>query len=206
VLVDILLNDEAPDFPSVTIDYKKGAAMAVNYLYECGHRRIGYIGFSGSQKYEGYWSTLEELGLPYDPRQVEFLQLLDLQPGILTGFHAMQRIISRKHLPSASIVTNDFVAIGALEALGMAGIKVPEQMSVIGFDDLGLKPSPPLTTIRVDLTRVGEQAAERLFRQIEGNSESLETTLIPVELTIRGTTAPAFSSSVDQTIAIPTSS
>jgi DNA-binding LacI/PurR family transcriptional regulator len=79
-------------------------------------------------------------------------------------------------------------------------------MSVIGFDDLGLKPSPPLTTIRVDLTRVGEEAAERLFNQIEGNPESLETTLIPVELTIRGTTAPAFSNTADQTIAIPTSS
>jgi DNA-binding LacI/PurR family transcriptional regulator len=176
--------------------------MAVNYLYENGHRRIGFIGFSGSQKYEGYWTSLEQLGLQYDPRQIEFLQLLDLQPGILAGYHAMQRIISRKRLPSAIVVTNDFVAIGVLEALGMAGIRVPEQMSVIGFDDLGLKQSPPLSTIRVDLTRVGEKAAELLFAQIGGLAEGAKNTLIPVELTIRGTTAPLSLKSADQSVSI----
>lgn len=191
VLVDTLLNDAPADFPSVTIDYDAGTRMALTYLHQCGHQRIGYIGFSGSQKYEAYWSCLEQLGLPYDPRQIEFLQLLDLQPGILAGFHAMQRIISRKGLPSALVVTNDFVAIGVLEALGMAGIKVPEQMSVIGFDDLGLKPSPPLTTIRVDLNRVGEEAATQLFRRIQDKGEPLRHTVIPVELITRGTTAPA---------------
>lgn len=180
--------------------------MAVNYLYENGHRRIGYIGFSGSQKYEGYWTSLERLGLQYDPRQIEFLQLLDLQPGILAGYHAMQHIISRNRLPSAIVVTNDFVAIGVLEALGMAGIRVPEQMSIIGFDDLGLKQSPPLTTIRVDLTRVGEQAAEQLFRKIENATEDVQNTVIPVELTIRGTTVPLLSKATDQTVSIPISS
>jgi GntR family transcriptional regulator, arabinose operon transcriptional repressor len=206
VLVDIILNDDTLDFPSVTIDYEAGARMAVKYLYENGHRKIGYIGFSGSQKYEGYWTSLEQLTLQYDPRQVEFLQLLDLQPGILAGYHAMQRIISRKRLPSAIVVTNDFVAIGVLEALGMSGIKVPDQMSIIGFDDLGLKPSPPLTTIRVNLTRVGEKAAEQLFRLIEGKAEDTKNTIIPVELTIRGTTAPLSSKAADQTVSIPTSS
>jgi LacI family transcriptional regulator len=206
VLVDIILMDNALDFPSVTIDYEAGARMAVNYLYQNGHRRIGYIGFSGSQKYEGYWTSLEQLGLQYDPRQIEFLQLLDLQPGILAGYHAMQRIISRNRLPSAIVVTNDFVAIGVLEALGMAGIKVPEQMSIIGFDDLGLKQSPPLTTIRVDLTRVGEQAAEQLFRRIEGKAADAQNTVIPVELTIRGTTAGFSSKTTDHTVSAPVSS
>jgi DNA-binding LacI/PurR family transcriptional regulator len=87
----------------------------------------------------------------------------------------------------------------------MAGIRVPEQMSVIGFDDLGLKQSPPLTTIRVDLTRVGEKAAELLFAQIGGLAEGANNTLIPVELTLRGTTAPFSLKSADQSVSISTS-
>ncbi len=188
VLVDTILDDEARDFPSVAIDYATGARMAVDYLHNCGHRKIGYIGFSGSKKYESYWSALEELGLPYDPRQVVFLQLLDLEPGIFAGFRAMQRILSRRSVPSAMIVTNDFVVIGVLEALGMAGIRVPEHMSVIGFDDLGVKQSPPLTTVRVNLTKVGEEAARMLFEQIESAAGHPKNTLIPVKLIVRGST------------------
>lgn len=206
VLVDLILRDDTLDFPSVIIDYEAGAKLAVDYLYRYGHRRIGYIGFSGSQKYEGYWNSLERLGLTYDPRQVEFLQLLDLQPGILAGYHAMRGILSRQRLPSAMLVTNDFVAIGVLEALGMAGIKVPDQMSVVGFDDLGLKQSPSLTTIRVDLTRVGERAAELLFQQIESGERNSEKTIIPVDIAIRGSTARFHSKDEIQPDPIPTSS
>jgi GntR family transcriptional regulator, arabinose operon transcriptional repressor len=198
VLVDTILDEESHNFPSVTIDYGKGAKMAVQHLYAFRHQKIGYIGFSGSQKYEGYWSALEELGLSYDPRQVEFLQLLDLQPGILAGFKAMQRVLSRKCSPSAMIVTNDFVAIGALEALGLANIKVPDQISVVGFDDLGVKSSSALTTIRVDLTDVGEQAAGLLFRRMEGRQEDPKDMVIPVELIVRSSSGPYLEKTSDQ--------
>jgi len=86
VLVDILISDELPSLPSVTIDYETGSRGAIRHLYEAGHRRIGYIGFSSSQKYNGYWTSLEQLALLYDPRAVEFLQLLVCSPEFLPAF------------------------------------------------------------------------------------------------------------------------
>jgi DNA-binding LacI/PurR family transcriptional regulator len=191
VLVDILISDEAAGLTTVNIDYATGARLAIEHLNQLGHTAIGYLGFSGSEKYRGYWESLERLGLRYDPRHVEFLQLLDLQPGILAGYQAMQRMIARQRLPSALLITNDLVALGVMEALAVTGIRTPEQISIVGFDDLGQKTSPPLTTVRVDLNLVGRLAAETLFRKIAGDVIEPELTLVPVELVVRGTTAAA---------------
>ena len=191
VLVDILISDEAGGMTAVNIDYATGARLAIEHLSQLGHTTIGYIGFSGSEKYRGYWESPERLGLRYDPRHVEFLQLLDLQPGILAGYLAMQRMIAKQRLPSALLITNDFVALGVMEALAVAGIRIPEQISIVGFDDLGQKTSPPLTTVRVDLNLVGTLAADALFRKIAGEVIEPELTLVPVDLVVRGTTAAA---------------
>lgn len=190
VLVDLLLSEEAGESVDVSIDYAAGARLAIRHLYELGHTAVGYVGFAGTEKYQGYWQSLEEFGLRYDPRHVEFLQVLDLQPGILAGFQAIQRMIAAKRLPSALLVTNDFVALGVMEALTVAGIRVPDQMSVIGFDDLGQKTSPPLTTVRVDLARVGRLAAGALLRKLENPKTPKEHTLVPVELIVRASAAP----------------
>jgi LacI family transcriptional regulator len=188
ILVDLLLSDQ--ETASVTIDYAQGARLAIRHLYELGHREIGHIGFSGSQKYRGYWECLEELGLRYDPRYVEFLHELNLQPGILAGFQALQRMVAARSLPSALLVTNDFVALGVMEGLAIAGLRVPDQISIVGFDDLGQKTSPPLTTVRVDLAQVGRLAANALLRKMDSQATELEHTLVPVELVVRGTTGP----------------
>jgi DNA-binding LacI/PurR family transcriptional regulator len=189
VLVDPLISDEAP--ASVTIDYAEGARLAMKHLYELGHRDIGYVGFSGSEKYRGYWQCLEELGLRYDPRYVEFLHELNLQPGIFAGFQAIQRMVATRSIPSALLVTNDFVALGVMEGLAIAGVRVPDQISIVGFDDLGQKTSPPLTTVRVDLAEVGRLAANTLARKIKSPVAEPERAVVPVELKVRGTTAPA---------------
>jgi DNA-binding LacI/PurR family transcriptional regulator len=189
VLVDLLISDE--EAACVTIDYAQGARLAMRHLHELGHRHIGYVGFSGSEKYRGYWQCLEELGLRYDPRYVEFLHELNLQPGILAGFQAIQRMVAARSLPSALLVTNDFVALGVMEGLAIAGVRTPDQISIVGFDDLGQKTSPPLTTVRVDLTQVGRLAANSLLRRINSQVSEPEHTAVPVELVIRGTTGPA---------------
>jgi LacI family transcriptional regulator len=77
-----------------------------------------------------------------------------------------------------------------MEALAMAGIRVPQQISVVGYDDLGVKTTPPMTTIRVDLDKVGRLAVEALYRQIEGTRVRAGQTVVPVELVVRGSTAP----------------
>jgi DNA-binding LacI/PurR family transcriptional regulator len=189
VLVDPLINDESAP-ADVTIDYASGARLAIRHLYDLGHRAIGYVGFAGNEKYKAYWQSLEELELRYDPRHVEFLQVLDIQPGILAGYQAIQRILASGRLPSALLVTNDLVAIGATEGLMMAGVRVPDQISVIGFDDLGQKTSPPLTTVRADLARVGRLAADAMLRKLQRPRTQIEHMVVPVELVVRATTAP----------------
>jgi DNA-binding LacI/PurR family transcriptional regulator len=194
VLVDLLLKDEAADVTSVTIDYAGGTRMAIEHLFQLGHRHIGFIGLSGSEKYNAYWQSFEEFGLPYNPRQVEFLPAIDLEPGMLAGFHATQKMIARSQLPTALLVTNDYVARGVMEALMVADIEVPEQVSVVGYDDLGLKTNPPMTTIRVDLDQVGRLAMDALYRRIEGTAAQAEQIVVPVTFVVRGsTTSPTIS-------------
>ena len=136
-MVDLLLKDEGADVAAVNIDYAGGTHMAIEHLFQLGHRHIGFIGLSGSEKYSAYWQSLEEFGLSYNPRHVEFLPAMDLDTGMLAGFHA-QKMIAKSQTPTALVVTNDYVARGVMEALMMAGIDVPEHVSVIGYDDLGV--------------------------------------------------------------------
>lgn len=189
VFVDLLIPKTSDLVQAVNIDYAGGTRLAVEKLAQLGHKQIGFIGFAASEKYEAFWQSLSSLELPYDPRQVEFLDSIDIEPGLLAGFRATQTIISRGHLPTAIVATNDYVARGALEALGIAGISVPSQMSVIGFDDLGVAATPALTTVRVDLELVGRLAYASLKRQVQSPGSPLKPLVVPVELVERATTA-----------------
>ncbi len=187
IAVDLLLRDRDTD--TVRIDYASGTRQAVRRLCELGHREIGFIGFAGSEKYEAFWQALEECGLAYSPRYTRFLSTTDLAPGMLAGFESTQKMIESGRLPTALLATNDNVALGVLQALAMAGIAVPEEFSVIGCDDLGVG-TPALTTIKVDLVGVGHTAAHALLDRIEKGVEPRGQVRIPVELVVRGTTAP----------------
>jgi DNA-binding LacI/PurR family transcriptional regulator len=173
VLVDLLIHTKSDDVETVNIDYAGGTKRAMERLFELGHRKIGFVGFPGSDKYDSYWQSSAALGLQYDPRLVEFLHSVDLEPGILAGFRAMQRIMKRGLMPTAVLATNDYVARGAMEALQAAGIAVPNQVSIVGYDDFGLSTSPSLTTIRADLEEVGRLAMEALRRRIQGEGDGV---------------------------------
>jgi LacI family transcriptional regulator len=189
VLVDLLLNDRSA---SVGIDYAEGMRQAVTYLHGLGHRHIGFIGFPNSEKYIAFWQTLAALGMSYEPRWVVFLQFPDLQSSMLSGYRAMQSILTVKSLPTAMIATNDLVALGAKDALAVAGIEVPKRMSVMGFDDLGVETDRPLTTMRTDSAEVGRLAVRTLLQQIRGESPSQSRITVPTELVVRESTAPAY--------------
>jgi DNA-binding LacI/PurR family transcriptional regulator len=190
VLVDPLVHTKFDDAETVNIDYVGGTKRAVERLHELGHRHIGFIGFPGSDKYDAYWQTSSALGLQYDPRIVEFLYSRELEPGILAGFRAMQRILSRDSLPTALLATNDNVARGAMEALQADGISVPDDVSIVGYDDFGLSISPPLSTIRADLEEVGRLAMEALIRRIETGGAG-SPTLVSVDFVERSSSAPS---------------
>ena len=189
-MVDLLERQETSEAEAVRIDYASGTEVAMERLHELGHTRIGFIGFSGSHKYELYWQSLERLGLSYDPGCVEFLHPLDLEPGVLSGLRRMQTILARGRRPTAILATNDFVALGALEALTIAGLQVPNDISVIGYDDLKVPTSPPLSTIRADLEHVGRTAVSALHRRIQGHLDDAPVVL-PVQFIERGSSGPA---------------
>jgi DNA-binding LacI/PurR family transcriptional regulator/DNA-binding transcriptional regulator YhcF (GntR family) len=199
VLVDLLISDSSSSHLSVRIDYAAGTRVAMDHLYNMGHRTFGFIGFAGSEKYKAYWKALQAYGIPYDPRHVVFVSTLNLQPGIAAGYQAMQEMIGGGALPGCILVVNDFVALGVLEQLKIAGIRVPADISIVGYDDLGHNASPPLTTVRVDLHQVGRLAAGVLFRKLKGEELDQEEYVVPVDLIVRGSTAPPQPETVTQT-------
>ena len=198
VLVDPLIAEDLPDPVAVRIDYAEGTRLAIEHFYNLGHREIGFIGFPGSDKYRAYWQCLEQCGLSYNPRHVEFLQLIDLPPGILAGFQAARKMLAETILPSSLLVTNDLVAMGVLEALGIAKVSVPQQMSVVGFDDIDGRTSPPLTSVRVNLVEAGRLAARTLFSKIEQTLDVRGQTILRVELVVRESTGPPSSAHEDE--------
>ncbi|HLJ15797.1 MAG TPA: GntR family transcriptional regulator [Bryobacteraceae bacterium] len=188
VLADLLLLDESAS--SIGFDYAGGMRQAMTYLHDLGHRKIGFVGFPNSEKYVAYWQSLAAFGLVYDPHIVEFLQLPDLQPSILSGYRTMQKLLGTGRLPTAIVATNDLVAYGMMEALAVADIPVPDHISVLGFDDLGQDAYPPLTTIRTDSAEVGRLAVRCLLDQIREGVVNHGRIAVPTELVIRTSTAP----------------
>jgi GntR family transcriptional regulator, arabinose operon transcriptional repressor len=185
-LVDFL---NSSDQTSVSIDYPAGTRAAIDHLYELGHRNIGFVGFPNSAKYDAYWKSLSRHGLAYHPEYVEFFDSSALVPGMLAGFRAMQNLLSRnRDRPTAMVITNDNAAVGALEALEIAGVSVPEDMSIVGYDDLGA-PTTTLTTLRADLVQVGRIAATALLQWIDSGSRPENPSTVPVELIIRASTS-----------------
>jgi len=185
VLTDLILDGNTS---AVGPDYASGTRQALEHLVSLGHRHVGFVGFPNSEKYQTFWRKLEELELRYNPQWVQFLQLPDVEPGIMAGYHAMQAILTGGSLPTALVATNDLVAMGAMEALKLAGIAVPGDISVIGYDDLGRDRNPPLTTIRSYPEEVGRIAAKMLIEQLQGDPAS-NRVAVPTQLLVRGSTA-----------------
>lgn len=187
LLVDLLVSQDSAD--AVRIEYASGTRQAIAHLQALGHSEIGFIGFPGSQKYEAFWQSLEAYGMNYNPRHVQFLSVSELAPGMLAGYRSMQAMIEGGRLPTAILVTNDCVALGVLDALKIAGVRVPEDISVVGCDDLGSS-AQQLTTIQVDLTEVGRVAANALLDRIESGVEPQGPILVPVRFVVRDTSGP----------------
>ncbi|WMJ86380.1 LacI family DNA-binding transcriptional regulator [Anaerocolumna sp. MB42-C2] len=154
---------------SVIINNSEGAALAVEYLIKQGHRRIGYIhgieNYDDEARFRAYVGVLEKYSLPID------------QSIILRGYfeeavaYSEMRVLLLKgiQLPDAFFCANDEMAWGCIRALNEAGIKVPDQVSIMGFDDNTLAPyyNPPLTTIHSPVTELGNVSATELLRLLQ---------------------------------------
>lgn len=169
----------------VSIDNIAAAQDAVNHLIDAGRRRIGHITGSlnnsdGLERVEGYRLALRRARLPYDPDLV-----VEGHFTSRSGYLGMKALLKRG--VDAVFAASDTTAYGALQALHEAGVRVPEDVALVGFDDLprAVEANPPLTTIRQPIHQKGYQAAHLLLDLLDGKVRGPRHILLPTQLVIR---------------------
>ncbi|HED03200.1 MAG TPA: LacI family transcriptional regulator [Candidatus Fraserbacteria bacterium] len=193
VLVDNHLNDTQVD--SVVIDNVGGAYRAVVHLAKLGHQRIGFIverlcDLSFAERFTGYKQALAAQGLSYAQALVaEGVQEPNdrYDDGSRYGRIAMRRLLDRE-LPTAVFAANDATAIGAMQVIKEAGLRVPEDVAIVGFDDgpIARHTDPPLSTMRVFAEQMGRAAAKRLIELVEEPEQPAVQIKLATELVVRG--------------------
>lgn len=181
----------------VSPDNLKGGFEATRHLIDLGHKRIAFIGAnlsSGShlKRLQGYINALESHSIPVDERLITGRndELPDVA-GYSTediGFDAMKRLLSLRKRPTAVFARNDFTAIGAMRAISDAGLRIPDDIAIVGFDDIPLaaRMSPSLTTVRQPMRVEGQIAAEMLLERIKsGKRISRRERILDCELIVR---------------------
>jgi LacI family transcriptional regulator len=188
------------DIAFVDVDNIGGARLATQHLISLGHRRIAIITnapvayTASADRLCGYRQAIEAAGIPYDPTLVRF--------GYFTpdsGYQAMNDILSIHSRPSAIFVASDTVALGALQAIRQHGLRVPDDLALVGFDDIPLAEflDPPLTTIRLPAFGLGWGAADLLIRLI-GKEEAVDReVLLETELVVRASSGRGLNGSHD---------
>ncbi|CAG7623661.1 HTH-type transcriptional regulator DegA [Paenibacillus solanacearum] len=177
-------------------DDRKGGAIAADHLYALGHRKIGVI--AGPQdhrshhlRYEGFMRRLRELGCTAEERHVAFSSQSTFDEGAAC-FH---RMWERSHsaLPTAIFATNDMLALGSMRVMQERGLRIPQDISVIGSDniDFASYSNPPLTTVHTEKDRMGRDAVHMLNRLIQKLELHPQRVGYEPKLVVRGTTGPS---------------
>ena len=180
---------EDPSLSFVGFNNFTAAYSMSEYLIRLNHKRIGLIlgpytkVRRAKRRLEGYKAAVIDKGLKFDPRLV-----IERQPTLLEGKEAMLKLLSLRHPPTAVFAASDMLALGALAAAREKGLRVPEDVSVAGFDDIDFAAfsDPPLTTVRVPASQMGERAVEVLMGMIEGHSGEVRQISLDTELILRG--------------------
>jgi DNA-binding LacI/PurR family transcriptional regulator len=175
---------------NIKVDYGMGIREAVDHLFQLGHRRIGFISGpsdlrSAMTRRSAFLKWFEHYGLLLDEKLIE-----SGNHKIDGGDAAMRRLLALSPRPTALVASNDLTAFGALRAISGAGLRVPDDISVIGFDDIELcqVTQPPLTTIRLSRRELGEIAFEALHTIIRGTSKTGHEYRVDTRLVVRDST------------------
>ena len=189
-----LVGNSAPGAHCLRIDDTAGARGAVNHLIELGHRRIGLIGgrlddpmrFSAVvDRQEGYLQALAAAGIPRDPA-IEAIGYFTFDG----GEHAMASLLALEDRPTAVFVESDEMAYGALRVIRRAGLRVPEDIAVIGFDDHVTAELLDLSTVRQPVQEQGAKAARALLDALADPSSPPREQVLPTTLIVRNSTDP----------------
>ena len=185
-LVAVGTFDYCKGVPCVEVDDYTGTARGMEHLISCGHRRIAYIGGPGKvpstgKRLEAYLAKMEEHGCPVLPGMVQ------KSDGVINSTSLVDRILQAVPDVTAIFAGSDFVAIGVMNALQSKGYRVPEDISVMGFDDVPMSAQmvPKLTTVRQDGDRKGATAASMLIDWVESGKKPEENVTVKTELMVR---------------------
>lgn len=176
---------------SVSADKISGAKQAVEHLVQLGHRRIAFVSntkFSTDlDRQTGYQQVLSEHGIPIDDTLI-----VEGDGKLESGIRAGQKLLNLPQPPTAIFCFNDMSAVGVLTAFREAGLQIPRDCSVVGFDDLEMSAylNPPLTTVRQPCYHMGQGAIRMMLQLIRGESD-VQAEVLPTELIVRQTTGLA---------------
>jgi LacI family transcriptional regulator, xylobiose transport system transcriptional regulator len=179
------------DTPSIGATNWNGGLAATRHLLGLGHRRIGVIGgpagvLCSRARVDGFRAAMDEAGVPIDTSLVSH-GAFQVDEGIAAG----RRLLARRDRPTAIITGNDLQALGVYQAAREARLHIPEDLSVVGFDDLPIARwvSPPLTTVRQPLVEMAEAAAEVVLTLARGDEPAQTRVELATELVVRESTA-----------------
>jgi LacI family transcriptional regulator len=180
------------DVPSVGATNWQGGYDGTRYLTELGHRRIGFITGDmalgcARDRLSGYQQALTDAGIPVDPeliREGDFMQP--------KGFECANELLDLSSPPTAIFASNDVSAFGAMEAVRHHGLRIPDDVSILGFDDIpqAAQMYPSLTTIRQPLAEMGRAATQLLFTYINEPDAPIKRLELPTELIVRRSCQP----------------
>jgi DNA-binding LacI/PurR family transcriptional regulator len=185
VLINSLVNHDGGQTFSIGVDNHHGGYLATNHLVQQGHRRIGYVASPADrsdnvERTNGYRDALTEAGIDFDPSLI--VQGTGRAGG---GQRALPELLSLDNPPSAVFCYNDMTAIGLLDAARKAGLSLPQDLAVVGFDDIAFAQfaHPPLTTIAQPVTRLGRGAMEMVLNLL---SDDVQDELLATDVAICG--------------------
>jgi LacI family transcriptional regulator len=184
---------DAPGFDYDATEYRQGTKKLLNHLLGLGHRRFAFInGVAdlniGLDRLEVYLQALKQKGIPEAHRHIENCGF-----EIEDGYQAALRVFSKKLRPTALVVINDFLAIGAIRAANDLGLQIPKDVSIASFDDLPLSSyiTPRLTTVRRDNKVIGRAMTKMLLERLKNPKRPQQRLELPTEFIIRESTGPA---------------
>ncbi|EIO5096044.1 substrate-binding domain-containing protein [Vibrio parahaemolyticus] len=190
-----------PDIPVVVMDWGpmlftsdkiqdnslRGGYLAAKYLIDCGHTEIGcitgpLIKHQAQMRYEGYKRAMNEAGLEFNANWI-----IESDFECEGGYQAFKKMAERGTLPSSIFVSNDMMAMGVINAANELDIKVPDDLSIIGYDDIHIAKfmSPSLTTIHQPKYRLGQAAVETLVRRLDDKSNEAQVVQLEPTLVVR---------------------
>jgi DNA-binding LacI/PurR family transcriptional regulator len=184
---------------NIVLDHERAAVLALNHFKDLQHQRVAFmrgnpLSADSNDRWDAICRVAGQIGMKMDPDLIVQIDTDDPTP--MLGYPFAKQLLARNKPFTALFAYNDISAIGAIRALQEHGLRVPQDVSVMGFDDIpgAMFQTPSLTTVRQPLNRMGEVAAQTLLERIEGNVDDSDIAIEP-ELVVRESTAKAAGSS-----------